>query len=401
MAAVLLAATLVRELIYIPAQKRVLHLESPHRLLLVPKMIGLEFKVATVTALTVLLATVFLSFEAAADNVLLPFTITAYLAAVSLPAQEHSRRMLHLAGFHASAVIVAASQLVLAVIVLTLALLFDALTTWVPFLAIAIIRLSSLIVAFVIVGTKVRRLEHVPTGAVSSTSAALTTRALMVDGRWLLGGTGLITATNLVTIGVVGGIAGFEAAGYAEAARILASPIQVLGMGLNSALSRQVLAAGRARDALTAKRIVRGTWGVLSGAAVAYGAFSFGLGSITAVVDRFPSAFEIPGLVAIWVASYALVSAALPRRSELIGADHEQSLLRSNLIAASAQLVVAVVLASLGTVWLAVGAAAGPLALASQGFSNTLGYGRTSKKMHNSHDSLPTDMPAVSWAESH
>lgn len=91
MAAVLLAATLVRELIYIPAQKSVLHLESGHRILLVSKMIGLGFKTATVTALTVLLATSFLSFETAASNVLIPFSVTAYFAAVSLPAQEQSR----------------------------------------------------------------------------------------------------------------------------------------------------------------------------------------------------------------------------------------------------------------------------------------------------------------------
>lgn len=98
MAPVLLAATLVPEFIYIPAQKSVLHLKSGHRILLVSKMIGFGSKTATVTALTVLLATSFLSFEKAASNVLIPFSVIAYLGAVSLPAQEHFRRMLHLAG---------------------------------------------------------------------------------------------------------------------------------------------------------------------------------------------------------------------------------------------------------------------------------------------------------------
>ena len=386
MAAVLLAATLVRELIYIPAQKSVLHLESGHRILLVSKMIGLGFKTATVTALTVLLATSFLSFETAASNVLIPFSVTAYFAAVSLPAQEHSRRMLHLAGFHASAVTVAAAQLFIALALLTMASLLDAPAVWVPFSAIALARLSSLAVAFLIIRLKARSLEHVQPEIIRSARNALTARNLMVDGRWLLGGTGLITATNLVAIALIGWIAGFEVTGYAEAARILASPIQVLGIGLNNALSRQALAAGRDRNASAAKRIVRITWSLLGAAVVVYGAVVVGLGSVNAIVDRFPAAYEIPGLVAIWVVSYALVSAALPRRSEIIGADHERAMLRANVVSAAVQVTVAVVLASFGTIWLALGAAARPLGLAAQGTSNTIGFGRVAKKMHASTD---------------
>lgn len=160
----------------------------------------------------------------------------------------------------------------------------------------------------------------------------------------------------------------------------------MLGIGLNNTLSCHAVAAGRERNAPAAIRIVRITWCLFGTAVVVYGTFVVGLGSVTAVVNRFSAACEIPGLVAVWVVSYALVSAALPRRSELIGADHERALLRANVASAAIQVTVAVVLASFSTIWLALGAAATPLALAAQGASNTIGFGRVAKKMHTSTD---------------
>ncbi|NOX23245.1 MAG: hypothetical protein GXP36_09165 [Actinobacteria bacterium] len=386
MTSILLGATLVRELIFIPAQKKVLDLDSPQRLILVPRMIGLGLRTATMTGLTVLVATFLVSFEPSSRGILVPFTITAYLAAITLPAQEHSRRMLHLAGFHGSAAFVAATQLILAIGILVGASVLDLPADWVPFSTIALARLLSLGIALGIVTVKKRRMLERDNQAITRSADALTFRQLVRDGRWLVGGAGLVTATNMATVAIVGSIAGYQAAGYAEAARIFASPIQVLGVGLNNALSRRVLAAGRSRDKEVATRVVRVTWLILGVVAVLYGVAVTGAGSIEIVRQRFPVAYEIRGLIAIWVFTFAVVSAALPRRSELIGADHEPSLLHVNVWAAVVQTVSAVALGFVGVTNLAIGSAARPLALGVQGLTNTIGFGRKSKTLHSGSD---------------
>ena len=63
--------------------------------------------------------------------------------------------------FHASAVTVAAAQLFIALTLLMMASLLDAPAAWVPFSAIALARVSSLAVAFLIIRLKARSLEHV------------------------------------------------------------------------------------------------------------------------------------------------------------------------------------------------------------------------------------------------
>lgn len=386
MTSVLLGATLVRELIFIPAQKKVLDLDSPQRLILVPRMIGLGLRTATMTSLTVLVATFLVSFEPSSRGILVPFTITAYLAAITLPAQEHSRRMLHLAGFHSSAAFVAATQLILAIGILVGATVLDLPSDWVPFSTIALARLLSLGIALGIVTVKKRRMFERDNQAITRSADALTFRQLVRDGRWLVGGAGLVTATNMATVAIVGSIAGYQAAGYAEAARIFASPIQVLGIGLNNALSRRVLAAGRRRNRREATRVTRITWAILAVVVVFYGAAVTGLGSIPAVRRQFSTAYEIPGLIAIWVVTYAFVSAALPRRSELIGADREPALLRVNVWAAIAQTLTAVAGGMVGVTSIAIGSAARPFALGVQSITNTIGFGRESRKLHTEPD---------------
>jgi hypothetical protein len=386
MTSVLLAATLVRELIFIPAQKRVLDLDSPQRTLLVSRMISLGMKTAAGTGLTVLVATFLVSFEPGSRGVLVPFTITAYFAAITLPAQEHSRRMLHLAGFHLSAAIVAASQLMLVIAMLAVATAVDPPEDWVPFTTIALARLLSLGVAFGLIALKRRTIATPDNAAINRAAQALTLKQLVYDGRWLVGGAGLVTATNMATVAIVGSIAGYQVAGYAEAARIFASPIQVLGIGLNNALSRRVLAAGRRRNRKEATRVTRITWGILAVVVVFYGAAVTGLGSIPAVRRQFSTAYEIPGLIAIWVVTFAFVSAALPRRSELIGADSEPALLRVNVWAAIAQTIAAVVGGMVGMTSIAIGSAARPVALGVQSITNTIGFGHESKKLHEEPD---------------
>ena len=208
----------------------------------------------------------------------------------------------------------------------------------------------------------------------------LSLTSLSKPGRWLILSALSTKGSLLLAAAIIGHLAGAEALGYAEAARVVAQPVMVLGIGLADVLSPRMMEAGHRRDSpdgLAARRLFLGIfWGV-GLIYLGYAAVDWTGNLMSRLV---PTAYEVGGLVAVSILANLIVSAVYPYRLELLGGGKERPLAVTDTWSAAAPLL----MAFLSGFTLSF---ARPFGLAAQGAYQTFGYQRAARHMYDSDPS--------------
>jgi O-antigen/teichoic acid export membrane protein len=372
MAAFLFVAAVTTQVMFIPAEKVTLDLEPADRTGLAGAILVRGAPVSAGASLLVSLAALFAASQGAAAEVIVPLLTTAVLAGVVTPLQDHIRRLLHLAEHSWDAAVVSAVQLVAAVGWLIALATVAPNPLWVPFGAIGLSRLTSLVVGVGAAARITRGRDLMARGL----DRRLAYGALFVSGRYLAATGALSTGNNLVVAAIITAFIGFDVLAYAEAARTVAQPVLVLANGLRSVTGPRSMESARDGDLKAARDIAR-TFYVLSGVlAVGYvvvAGFDWVLNPLRGLAEE---AYVVGGLVIVTILANVLNGVAFPNRFELIGADKERSLLGAEVTANGVQLGIATVMAVVAGTSVTVGAMTRPVAFAGLGASRLLLYRR-------------------------
>jgi O-antigen/teichoic acid export membrane protein len=232
-------------LIYTPAEIRAIEREMDQRLPILRQSIFLATGPSLLTGLAILMALVVVRSQASTSQ-LLGLAWTAAVATVLIPAQAHVRRMLHIAGSSWLAATTSATQLVASTAAIFALLAADVPNVLVPFGALAIATLISILIGLVLAAPWRRRSHQ-----------RLNMTDLVTTGRWLLV-TGVLPAVaGFVAASLISHLASPEDLGFAEAARLAAQPLFVLVTGLNAVLGPRSMEAAHRHDRVTARYLER------------------------------------------------------------------------------------------------------------------------------------------------
>jgi O-antigen/teichoic acid export membrane protein len=268
----------------------------------------------------------------APDSVLWALAVTTTTCSIVSPLQDHLRRILHLANISWYAALVSLVQLCSVFGALAFFEVVGVGPIWRPFGALTLANVVSLAVGVALAYRRSRE----------PTLPRYQAGHLMRSGRWLLLQEAAITSAVFVSSAVVTQLAGPEALGHAEAARIVAQPLFVLTAGLSSVLWPQSIEAGATRSREAARRTARPFTRFLVAAGLLYGAVTAGPWGGNPLAALVPQAYTVTGLVPLTVVAYVLLGLPFLSRAELIGAGRERILPWIGMFAGTLQCVAAV-----------------------------------------------------------
>jgi O-antigen/teichoic acid export membrane protein len=355
--AYVLAAVVPAQLVLIPAGIASVSHPQTERLGLLPQ----TWRIGGATALTagiVCTSAAWLAATAPTD-VRLALVVTAAACSTLSPLQDYVRAALHLGGrsWRAAAVSVVQFTSVLGTLfVLSVTPIPNA---WHPLGSLALANAISLTFAFLVSRDDL---------AASALPRYRVTQ-LARFGRWLLlleiSAAGAFFLASVLT----SRLAGAEALGHAEAARIAAQPLFVMAVGLSAVLGPKSMEAALTRGLQQARRVSRPFILLLFIAAVTYGGVAAAPWHGNPVATLLPLAYAERGLVGLSVLANLLICVVFPLRSELVAAGWQRPLLRVAALSAAIQTAVSACAA-----W--AGAFARPAGVAASGAVLWLGYSR-------------------------
>jgi hypothetical protein len=320
-------------LVLVPAQVVALDLPTPER----PAILARSMPLGVLAGLASLpLVWVVVLISPGGDRAdYLAFGLTSATMVLLSPLQDHVRFMLHMARRSAAAASVSALQLLLAASALLGLHLAGVPPRWLPFGSLSLANAGSLTFALLLAHP-----PHLTADRWPGTRAILRAGGLLVPAQLLpLVGT-------LGAAGLVARLASTEALGAAEAARVIAAPIFVAGLGLVQVLGPQIMDAarrGQTRDLLVASRTFAAVHLVLTGAYLAVVGWSYGFNPAELAI---PAAYTVAGLVAFRiVASAATIVAGIPGTA-LLGVEDNRGLLLASTVAIVVQLAMAILFAA-------------------------------------------------------
>lgn len=376
MTAFLMASTVPNQLLYIPAEKMTLEVGAEARTSFFGPIARLGFPAALGSVLLLLLATAVGVSQGIAVSDQVPFLITAGVATVFSPLQNHARRLLHLGGRNWAAASVSVVQALTAGAALLVLVRTSLGSEWIPIGALAVANVVSVATAAVLAARFARDLDERQRDAVAAVRNTMGYRHLIPSGRWLVA-TGVVSlGNNFLVESAVFVLASPAALALAGAAKTVAQPILVLANGLRSVLGPPSMEAAKAFNRQAAAKVARGFSLLIVGAVVGYIAlagFDWVGNPLARLVD---SAYTVPLLVALSIAANGLNGAAFPGRLELIGAGREKQLFSADLLANIGQLVLAVTIAAIAGSSADTGSFARPVAFATLGLGRIFGYRR-------------------------
>jgi O-antigen/teichoic acid export membrane protein len=365
-----IAAVLPAQLILVPAEVASLRDVRDQRFGVLRQgwRLGLPAALASATAASVAACLA----ARAPGEVLWPLAVTTTACSVASPLQDHVRRSLHMAGEHWRAATISLVQLCAIVVALALFELAGVGAVWRPFGALTLANLVSLSAGYALSRRELRTVA----------TPGYRVARLARSGRWLLLVEAATSGAVFVSSAIVTRLAGPEALGYAESARIVAQPLYVLSVGVSAALWPRSMQAAAGRDREAARRIAR-----VSAAIVVVGGLLYGAATITPwwgnpLGALIPQAYVIGGLVPLSVLAFVLIGVAFPPRAELVGAGQERALTRLALLAGVLQCAAAVAAA-----W--IGAFARPLGVAIFAVVLLLGCWRQRRALYEGAVSAP------------
>lgn len=345
--AYVLAVVVPMQFVLVPAEIAALRLRGRERLAVLRQAGRIGLPVALLAACGAAIAAT--AVATAPVGLLVALGVTAAASGVTAPLQDHLRRVLHLGGLSWHAALVSVLLCVAMGAVLPLFEAVGVAPGWRPFGALALANVLSGAVGVVLVR---RHLRH---GALQRLRVA----ALARSGRWLLLVEVATAGAMFIASALVNRLAGAEALGDAEAARIVAQPIFVLAQGLIAVLGPRLMEAGANRDRAAARAVSRPFVALLAAAGVIYGAITLVPWWGNPIGVLVPQAYDVAWLVGATVLATTLFGLPFTARGELVGAGWARRIFGAALVAAGAQC-----LAAIAAVVDRVGAFARPLSLA-------------------------------------
>jgi len=317
---------------FIPAQVQGLDLEQGTRISVVLDTFGRGFLLSAAAAPIVLLAVPFLGPNLASSAVA-ALAVTSLALTMVSPLQDHVRRTFHLDRRSWAASIMSLVQFVVVLMSIWLMHSAGVEAPWIPLGSLVIANIASISAGL----TMSWRLE----AARSNRQRGRTIRSFAQRGKWLFA-TGTVRNTaGFVTSAIVAALAGSAALGYAEAARQIAQPIVVAGLGLSAVLGPQSMEAARDHDRMAARRLARWFDVLIIGGGVLYlGLFGWNWAG-NPFVNLFEPAYAVPWLLATKVAANLISVASSPLRSEMIGGRLEPKMTVVETVGNAAQIGVA------------------------------------------------------------
>ncbi|MCP3973259.1 MAG: hypothetical protein GY720_02060, partial [bacterium] len=146
------------------------------------------------------------------------------------------------------------------------------------------------------------------------------------DGRWLLLQSSFPSVAHFAVATIIAALAGAEALGYAEAARVVAQPVLVLATGLTAVLSPRAMEAAMHRDLASARHTRRVYMAVMTGGGLLYIAAAAAPWALNPMQYLVPSAYVISGLVAVTIVANLISAAMYIDVNELLGAQKARAM---------------------------------------------------------------------------
>jgi O-antigen/teichoic acid export membrane protein len=317
-------------LIFVPAEVIAVAWPAGDRTRVITQSIMYGTLPSLVGALSIGSATLVAAQIATAD-VVLPLTITAAITTLLWPSQDHTRRMLHIADRSWAAASVSAVHLAITAIAVWALIIANVPAAWVPFGALAIANLLSLILALILARP----------WTAGPAPERLNPMNLVRSGVWLMVGVGVQPVAAFGAASIITFTAGPVALGYAEAARIAAVPIIVLGTGLGYVMGPRVMRAAIARDIAVSRHNHR-----------RFNTFLFSAAAIYAVVVGFdwignpmarlvPKAYIVDWLVVVTVFANVFLAGIVLVLQELTAAGRTKAIAMVSIVSAPLQMLVA------------------------------------------------------------
>jgi O-antigen/teichoic acid export membrane protein len=304
-----LGVVLPWELILIPAEVNAVSFPVTDRMRRARDTFRMGFPVALLGSLVIFVAA-FMSRSLTNSSVLWGLTTTAVITTVLSPLQDHMRRLLHIAQLNWQAATVSGVQFGGVVISLGVMLLLDVPVAVMPFGSLAIANALSLTAGLVLGDIRHQQPLDEP----------LHFRALARQGRWLVTQALAPNIAYFAVATIVAALAGAEALGYAEAARVVAQPVLVLATGLTAVLAPRAMEAAMHRD-LHAARHTRNVYLlVMAGGGALYLAWATTPWALNPMKYLVPAAYAVTGLVALTVVANLISAAMYLEVNELLGA---------------------------------------------------------------------------------
>lgn len=283
-----------------------------------------------VAATLIMATTVGAGFE-----VWLPLGLTAAGLAVVSPVQDHLRRLLHLADKSMQAGLVSAIHLLTVLAVLGVGWGTGLPASLLPFGALLVANLTSLSIGY----WRLNRTDAAPWEVGSLPS-------LMREGRWLLTQEASPVTTTFLSNLLVAGL-GLEVLGIAEATRVVAQPVRVLGEGIARTLEPRSMEAALRRERSRSMRLRRQFWLAYLPAGALFAVWVLPKWPLNPFVSITPAAYALEGLLALQISALVVSQSSLPIKGEALGLRRFRALTKVDLSASGLRLLTVVTLVGL------------------------------------------------------
>lgn len=326
-----LVAVVSAQLVWVPFEARSVVSARADRIGMLGPSLRVGAPVAALSALAIPFVAL-LADQSVSTTALIDLAATATVCTVLSPAQDHLRRVLHLAGHSGQAAKVSLVQLIVVAVTIVAMLVLDVRLTLVPFGALALANAASLVVGLWIVREDRRAADFDDRPSLS---------ALAATGRWLLLNQLLPAGANFLSSVIVVQMTTAAVLGYAEAARVAGHPVLVFTTGFSAVLNPRSLEAGAFRRRGQAARTARSSNLLTLAFAVGFTAvfgFDWALNPLAYIV---PKAYAIAWLTPTVILGNALVALSFPHRAELVAAGRSKVLAGVAGAACVAQVAVA------------------------------------------------------------
>jgi O-antigen/teichoic acid export membrane protein len=330
-AAFIFGQLIAYQLIYVPAEIVAVSRSGVLRLAVLDDSFRLGALPSIAGASLVLLAAL-TTAPLASTSLTVALTVTAFAATLLSPSQDHVRRTLHIANKSWQAAAMSLTQFLVTLIATGIMLFLDVPVGWIPFGALTAANFLSLTLGLILVA---RDRHHM------KSDIRLSFSELVAQGRWLLLQASIPAAAAFVTANVITYLAGPEAMGYAEAARIVAQPIVVLAAGLIYPLRPRAMEAALDRDLRASNRVERLYITIVVLGGLAYIPLAGGTWFWNPMQHLVPVAYEVSGLVTVTILANIIVASIFLLVNEMMAAGKGRTLALLNAIGGVVRIIVA------------------------------------------------------------
>jgi len=325
----LVAAIVPFKLAFLPGEVRLLSLPKEQQLGGFRLTLPVGVPVAMAGSLVVLIALI--PASGAKASLLVPLAITTVVTGFLSPIQDHVRRVMHQAGRSWLAATTSVTQLVVAVLFITAAIVVDLDKAWIPFGALVAANTVSIGVGLALAHRSAQQAPGTP----------FHIRDLGVSGRWLTGFGLLPVGANFVAAAIVALIAGNDILGSAEASRVAGRPLLVFVTGVSAVLNPASLMAGRDRLRAEGARLMRLARIFVIGSGLVFLAwmgFDWAGNPMTYLVEE---AYTVEFLTAVTIITNIFWGMLFSEESQLIGGGREVDIFKIYVVATGVQIAVA------------------------------------------------------------